>query len=307
MLALFVVVSARHRCHRPSSPCATFLTSQIDNSCRSRRPRSAPAAIPTTTGRGGPATGSPPPAHGRPAPPRAGFLLLQVPDGTPGRGTSHGPPPAWTPRSRPPRSTRSSAPASTQQPSDGRPRRRPGQLAGWSPARPGSVPGADGRRRAALWPQRETVGTLALIIAVGHRRRPAGRRRPARPGWCGSTLRPLRPGRGDRDPRRAPAAGQRRGRHRRAGPACRTPTRAPRSARSAPRSTRCSTTSTHALNRAAGERGAGAPVRRRRQPRAAHPAGLDPRVRRADPPRAASRCRRRSPTRSAGSSPRRSG
>ena len=34
-----------------------------------------------------------------------------------------------------------------------------------------------------------------------------------------------------------------------------------------------------------GERDAGAPVRRRRQPRAAHAAGLDPRLRRADPPR----------------------
>ena len=59
---------------------------------------------------------------------------------------------------------------------------------------------------------------------------------------------------------------------------------------------------------AAGQRDAGAPVRRRRQPRAAHPAGRDPRLRRADPAQPAARCR---PTiahaHRAGSSPRPSG
>ena len=44
-----------------------------------------------------------------------------------------------------------------------------------------------------------------------------------------------------------------------------------------------------------GERDAGAPVRRRRQPRAAHPAGLDPRLRRAHPPRDRPRAAHRHP------------
>ena len=59
--------------------------------------------------------------------------------------------------------------------------------------------------------------------------------------------------------------------------------------------------------RPAGERDPGPPVRRRRQPRAAHPAGLDPRLCRADPARERARARRRSRTPSAASSPRRSG
>ena len=56
---------------------------------------------------------------------------------------------------------------------------------------------------------------------------------------------------------------------------------------------------------APGQRDAGAPVRRRRQPRAAHPARRDPRLRRADPPRPRSRPRSR--TRSPGSRRRPSG
>ena len=51
-----------------------------------------------------------------------------------------------------------------------------------------------------------------------------------------------------------------------------------------------------------GERDAGAPVRRRREPRAAHPARVDPRLRRADPPRDRAGAARRSRTPSAGSS-----
>ena len=69
-----------------------------------------------------------------------------------------------------------------------------------------------------------------------------------------------------------------------------TPTRAPRSARSAPRSTGCSGHVGSALDGPAGQRDPGPPVRRRRQPRAAHAAGRDPRLRRADPART-SRCR----------------
>ena len=64
---------------------------------------------------------------------------------------------------------------------------------------------------------------------------------------------------------------------------CRTPTRQPRPARSGSRSTGCSGTCETALRRRAAERGAAAPVRRRRQPRAAHPAGRHPRLRRAGP------------------------
>ena len=56
-----------------------------------------------------------------------------------------------------------------------------------------------------------------------------------------------------------------------------------------------------------GEREAGAPVRRRRLPRAADAAGLHPRVCRAVPSRARAGARRRSPTPSVGSSPRRCG
>ena len=71
------------------------------------------------------------------------------------------------------------------------------------------------------------------------------------------------------------------------------PTTAPRSAGSAPPSTRCSATSRRPSHERRAHRGPAAPVRRRRLPRAAHAAHVDPRLRRAVPPRGAARPARR--------------
>ena len=75
----------------------TFLTDQLDAQVTASAARAGGDAEHDRLPRSGdevpsPRDSGPPPGLG------AGFLLLQVPAGPPGRGTSHGPPPAWTPR-----------------------------------------------------------------------------------------------------------------------------------------------------------------------------------------------------------------
>ena len=130
----------------------------------------------------------------------------------------------------------------------------------------------------------------AAAVALVDRRSRWLRRRAGRAGLAGAvivrrTLRPLRPGRRHRHPGlRAAAATAAR---------WRSPQRVP-DADTDPRTevgqvgaalNRMLDHVGNALDGAAGQRDAGPPVRRRRQPRAAHPAGRDPRVRRAEPAR----------------------
>src|SRR6266542_2538084 len=114
-----------------------------------------------------------------------------------------------------------------------------------------------------------------------HRAQRAARRQPARRSW-----RVARP-RGA--PRHAPARGDRRDgqgdRRRRAGPPGRADRRAHRGRAARPGAQRDAAPARDRLPAAAGVRGAAAALRRRRLPRAAHAAHLDPRLRRAVPPR----------------------
>ena len=287
----------------------TFLTDQLDAQVTASAAARPPATPSTTAAPAGdevpsPRDRGPPPGLG------AGFLLAA------GRPT--GPPAARNVRTDALRrqdtsltaaqvATRPGAPASAS--SRGRSTSATTWAAGGCVASPSrSVPGGtvvDRTADRAATRHGDTPGahrspcvTASAGLVAGRRRRPAlVARHPA----------PAAPGGGHRDPGLRPAAGQRRASRWPSGSRRPTPTRAPRSARSASALNRLLGPRRRRAHGAARERDAGAPVRRRRQPRAAHPAGLHPRVRRAVPPRAASRCRRRRRTRWAGSSPRRPG
>ena len=148
---------------------------------------------------------------------------------------------------------------------------------------------------------RTPSGRLVVVeLIVADRLALLGGRRRRRACSCGAQLRPLT-GWPPPPPGQRAAAGPRRGRARRAGAAGDADPRTEVGQVGAALNRMLDHVG-GALEARQAQRDAGAPVRRRRQPRAAHAARRDPRLRRADPARPRRRARRRRRTRCAGSS-----